>query len=137
MKSFGDRAAEEVTTRDVNAMLAQLAATGLAPRTVNKSRQLVCAIYNYGCREATFGLARNPATAADRRPEPECRGRSPSDLGRYHFQSPRSFMVAGNTATTTGAAVVTTPAVALIPRTTASAMRMPRSKASRMPLSSR
>lgn len=66
MKSFGDRPAEEVTTRDVNAMLATLAATGLAPRTVNKSRQLVCAIYNYGCREATFGLARNPATAADR-----------------------------------------------------------------------
>jgi integrase len=71
MKSFGDRPAEEVTTRDVNAMLAKLAATGLSPRTVNKSRQLVCAIYNYGCREATFGLARNPATAADRRPEPE------------------------------------------------------------------
>jgi integrase len=71
MKSFGDRPAHEVTTRDVNAMLTKLAATGLAPRTVNKSRQLVCAIYNYGCREATFDLGRNPATAADRRPEPE------------------------------------------------------------------
>jgi integrase len=32
---------------------------------------LVCAIYNYACLEATFALPRNPATAADRRPEPE------------------------------------------------------------------
>jgi integrase len=71
MESFGDRPAEEVATRDVNAMLAKLAATGVAPRTVNKARQLVCAVYGYACREATFGLARNPATAADRRPEPE------------------------------------------------------------------
>jgi integrase len=38
---------------------------------VNKSRQLVCAIYNYACREATFGLEHNPVIAADRRPEPE------------------------------------------------------------------
>jgi integrase len=58
-----------VTTRDINVMLAKLAATGVSARTVNKSRQLICAIY--ACREATFGLAHNPATAADRRPEPE------------------------------------------------------------------
>lgn len=32
---------------------------------------MVCTIYNYACLEATFALPRNPATAADRRPEPE------------------------------------------------------------------
>ena len=71
MKVFGDLPAEEVTTRDVNALLLQVAKTGVSPRTINKTRQLVCAIYNYGCREATFALPKNPATEADRRPEPE------------------------------------------------------------------
>ena len=71
IESLGDRPADEVTTRDINTMLATLAATGVSARTVNKSRQLICAIYNYACREATFGLAHNPASAADRRPEPE------------------------------------------------------------------
>jgi len=71
MDALGDRPADQVTTREVNALLAEQAAGGAAPRTVNKSRQLVCAIYTYACMEATFGLGRNPATAADRRPEPE------------------------------------------------------------------
>src|SRR5215216_5152054 len=71
IESLGDRPAAEVTTRDINTMLATLSATGVSARTVNKSRQLICAIYNYACREATFGLAHNPASAADRRPEPE------------------------------------------------------------------
>jgi integrase len=71
MDTLGDRPAEEVTTRVINVMLTEQAARGVAPRTVNKTRQLVCAIFNYACRESTFGLARNPAAAADRRPEPE------------------------------------------------------------------
>jgi integrase len=71
MAALGDRPAAEVTTRDVNAVLARVAARGASPRTVNKHRQLICAIYSYGCREATFSLAHNPAIAADRRPEPE------------------------------------------------------------------
>src|SRR5205814_446608 len=48
-----------------------IASTGVAPRTVNKHRQLISAIYGYGCKEATFNLPRNPATDADRRQEPE------------------------------------------------------------------
>jgi integrase len=71
MKAFGDRPADEVTTKDVNSLLLGVARTGVSPRTVNKTRQLVCAIYNYACREATFNLPKNPATQADRRPEPE------------------------------------------------------------------
>ena len=71
MEAFGDRPADEVTTRDVNELLDKIADTGVAPRTVNKHRQLISAIYGYGCREATFNLPRNPATASDRRQEPE------------------------------------------------------------------
>jgi hypothetical protein len=89
-------------------------------------------------------------------------------FGRYQFQSPRSFIVAGsstartivastkmatarptpssfsisapseakmlNTATITIAALVTTPAVDLIPCSTASSVVIPRSNASRIRL---
>ena len=61
----------EVTTRQVEDLLRSIAATGVAPRTVNKTRQLVCAIFNYGMRPSTYGLPVNPATHADRRTEPE------------------------------------------------------------------
>jgi integrase len=71
MAALGDRPAANVTTREVDTLLSQIAARGVSPRTVNRYRQLVCAIYSYGCREATFGLPHNPVLAADRRPEPE------------------------------------------------------------------
>ena len=71
MAALGDRPAAEVTTREINAAARPGRLAGASPRTVNKHRQLVCAIYSYGCQEATFALAHNPATAADRRPEPE------------------------------------------------------------------
>ena len=71
MDALGDQPANDITTREINALLAEQAASGVAPRTVNKTRQLVCAIFSHACQESTFGLARNPATAADRRPEPE------------------------------------------------------------------
>jgi integrase len=71
MATLGDRPAAEITTREINDLLARIAARGSSPRTVNKHRQLICAIYNFGCRTATFQLGENPATAADRRREPE------------------------------------------------------------------
>jgi len=71
MAALGDRPASAITTREINGLLAKVADGGASPRTVNKHRQLVCAIYSYGCREATFSLEHNPATAGDRRPEPE------------------------------------------------------------------
>ena len=71
MGALGDRPAAEVTTREVNALLRQVAATGASNRTVNKHRQLICAIYGYATQEATFELIANPATMSDRRPEPE------------------------------------------------------------------
>ncbi len=71
MKALGDRPAGEVTTREINKLLATVASRGIAARTVNRHRQLVCAVFSYGCREATFALPKNPALAADRRTEPE------------------------------------------------------------------
>jgi integrase len=71
MAALGDRPAREVTTREVEDLLRTIAGTGAAPRTVNKARQLVCAIFNYGVRPSTYALAANPAQHADRRREPD------------------------------------------------------------------
>ncbi|MBV9806807.1 MAG: site-specific integrase, partial [Solirubrobacterales bacterium] len=71
MAGLGDRPAREVTTREVEDLLRTIAGTGAAPRTVNKARQLVCAIFNYGMRPSTYALATNPAQHADRRREPD------------------------------------------------------------------
>jgi integrase len=71
MAALGGRPVREVTTREVEDLLRSIAATGVAPRTVNKTRQLVCAIFSYGMRPSTYGLASNPVTFADRRIEPE------------------------------------------------------------------
>lgn len=71
MSALGDRGAAGVTTREINRLLDDVAATGASPRTVNKHRQLICAIYNYASQAATFQLDANPAAGSDRRPEPE------------------------------------------------------------------
>lgn len=71
MSALGDRPAREVTTREIEDLLRSISSTGVAPRTVNKSRQLVCAVFNYGSRPSTYGLIANPAQHADRRREPD------------------------------------------------------------------
>jgi integrase len=71
MAALGDRPAREMTTREVEDLLRAIASTGVAPRTVNKGRQLVCAIFNYGMRPSTYDVAVNPASYADRRMEPQ------------------------------------------------------------------
>ena len=83
MRTFGNKPSDEIRTRDVNKFLDKIASAGVSPRTVNKHRQLISAIYGYGCQEATFGLPRNPATAADRRQEPE--------RARLEFYSPEEI----------------------------------------------
>jgi integrase len=50
-------------------VLRSIASTGVSPRTVNKARQVICAIFNYGTRPGTYGLASNPAKHTDRRRE--------------------------------------------------------------------
>ncbi len=71
MAAIGDEPAREITTRQVEELLRSISRTGVAPRTVNKTRQLMCAIFNYGMKPSTYGLASNPAAQADRRVEPE------------------------------------------------------------------
>ena len=71
MKALGDRPAAEIATREINKLLVTVASRGIAARTINRHRQLIGAVFSYGCREATFALPRNPGLAADRRLEPE------------------------------------------------------------------
>ena len=71
IRALGDRPAAEITTREVEQLLTAIARTGVAPRTVNKARALLSAVFNYGKRPSTFGLAANPVTYADRRAEPD------------------------------------------------------------------
>jgi integrase len=71
MHALGERPAREVTTREIEELLRVISSTGVAPRTVNKARQLICAIFNFGMRPSTYGLTANPAQHADRRREPD------------------------------------------------------------------
>lgn len=71
MAALGHRPARDITTREVEDLLRQVAARGVGPRTVNKTRQLLCAIFNYGRRPSTHALPDNPASHADRRVEPQ------------------------------------------------------------------
>ena len=70
MRAIGDRPARELTTRDIDELLQTVAATGVSPRAVNKTRNIIAAAFNYGMRESAFGLPANPALAADVRREP-------------------------------------------------------------------
>jgi integrase len=68
--SLGDRPAAKITTRDVEAVLTAVSETGASASTVNKYRKVMCAVFSYGCKPATFALPANPAEMADRRREP-------------------------------------------------------------------
>jgi transposase-like protein len=70
MASLGDRPAREVTTREIEDLLRSVAATSVAPRTVNKVCPVVRAIFNYRMRLGTYRLPINPATHADRAANP-------------------------------------------------------------------
>jgi integrase len=69
MARLGDVPAREITVDMVDDLLASIAAGGVSARTVNKTRQLVCAAFNYGMRPKTWALPRNPAAESDRRRE--------------------------------------------------------------------
>ena len=70
MAALGERRASKLSVRDVEAVLAAVSVTGASPRTVNKHRALISAVYGYGMRSSTFGLPMNPASGADKRREP-------------------------------------------------------------------
>lgn len=70
MTEFGDRSARTITTREVAAYLRGLDTAGARPRTVNKHRQVISAIFGFAMREDTYGLTLNPAAATSKRREP-------------------------------------------------------------------
>lgn len=70
MARLGDVPAARVSTRHVSTLLREIQDSGVSPRTVNKHRQLLSAIFNYGRREDTLALAGNPVSATTKRREP-------------------------------------------------------------------
>jgi integrase len=69
MKAFGDRPADEVTTREVSGFLRELDRENLSPRNVNKHREVLSSIFAYACRDDTLGLPKNPVEGTDQRRE--------------------------------------------------------------------
>jgi integrase len=70
MASLGDRPVRSLTSREISEHLRRLDTSGASPRTVNKHRQVILAVFNYGMREDTVGLTHNPARATTKRREP-------------------------------------------------------------------
>jgi integrase len=72
MASLGDTTAAEVTTSHVEALLSAHAKEDVGARSVNKHRQVVATIFNYGLRPENvqrWGLTGNPAAATAKRRE--------------------------------------------------------------------
>ena len=69
MAAFGEMPARSVSTADVSRFLRSLDEEGLTPRNVNKHRQMLAAMFAFGCREDTFALGGNPVLATDKRRE--------------------------------------------------------------------
>ncbi|HWJ51590.1 MAG TPA: tyrosine-type recombinase/integrase [Solirubrobacteraceae bacterium] len=69
MGALGDLPAADVTTSDVSRFLRSLDSTGLTPRSINKHRQVLAAMFTYGSRSDTHALPFNPVTGTDKRRE--------------------------------------------------------------------
>jgi integrase len=69
MRAIGEVPAANVTVEDIEALLQAYADTGVAPRSVNRVRNVVSAVFNYGIK--VHKLSGNPAAGADKRREPE------------------------------------------------------------------
>jgi hypothetical protein len=57
MAALGDRPAAEVSTREVEQVLKTIAATGVAPRTVNGAREIMGAAFTFGMKSTSFLVA--------------------------------------------------------------------------------
>ena len=69
LRAFGDTNIRDVTVGQVSAFLRELDKAGIGPRTVNKHRQVLAAMFNYALREDTHGLSANPVSATTKRRE--------------------------------------------------------------------
>ncbi|MGO9750198.1 MAG: tyrosine-type recombinase/integrase [Solirubrobacteraceae bacterium] len=82
MAALGDRAAREITKREIEHLLTTIQDTGVSARCLNKYRATVVAIYNFGLRKPEdYALAANPAESTDRRHEP-----APGPLAFYSVE---------------------------------------------------
>lgn len=70
MAALGDRPAAKVTSKEIEQLLATVAATGVSARSVNRTREIVCAVFNYGMKATSFSLTGNPVIGTDRRRVP-------------------------------------------------------------------
>jgi integrase len=73
MKAIGDTAPSEITAADVDTILVEHSREGVGARSVNKHRQVLAAIFNFGLRPENverWNLTSNPATATVKRKEP-------------------------------------------------------------------
>jgi integrase len=83
MAALGDRPAAKITTREIDELLTTISAKSttrevgqsvssrtVTPRTVNKYRSVIAAVFSYGHKPSTFALPANPARDADKRREP-------------------------------------------------------------------
>ncbi len=66
MRQFGGREATSITTAEFTAFLDALAVEGLAPRTVNKYREILHAMYEFGKRPGAFGFTDNPVSETEK-----------------------------------------------------------------------
>jgi integrase len=71
MAALGDRPARRIETEQIEELLDRVAATGVSPRTVNRVRDVVRAVFSFGVRSTRFRLPDNPAKGTDRRRIPE------------------------------------------------------------------
>jgi integrase len=72
MAALGDKRTTEITTADVGELLDRIADDGVSRRTVNRHREVVVAILNFGLRpeqRARWGLTENVAAATPKRRE--------------------------------------------------------------------
>ncbi len=72
MAALGDMSAAEITAEDVEALLSKHAKERVGARSVNKHRQVVATIFNYGLRPENlqrWALTDNPAAATAKRRE--------------------------------------------------------------------
>ncbi|MCO5316302.1 MAG: site-specific integrase [Solirubrobacterales bacterium] len=69
MREFAEREAAAITTGEVAAFLDQLVVEGLGARNVNRHRQTLHAIFAFGMRPGTYGLAKNPVSDTEKQRE--------------------------------------------------------------------
>jgi integrase len=70
MAALGDRPAWQVSSQEVEELLQIVAATGVSNRSVNRTREIVGAVFNFGMKSTTFSLETNPVVRTDRRRVP-------------------------------------------------------------------